>query len=102
MMAFLLFVCQLALLDDLTLLPIGILLFNIGIPMTIEEFSRIDGGMFGDGQILQDPFSDIEQEKLVQKRIQDAEFEYHVLREQFNVQIVPIQKGDGSIALFAM
>ena len=99
-MLFLLYIWQLALLDEYNLLPIGILLYNIGIPMAIEEFSRTDGGMFGDGPIFtDDDFLDLDE---LRRRVLAAEFEYHVLRRQPNVKIVAMHNDDGSRSLFAM
>lgn len=111
LMTVLLILLQLAILDDWNLLPTGILLYVVGIPMCFEEFSRTDRGgyinNFVDRLLLsreddEDLLLRMEQNnEILQSRIHAAMFEYHVLRNRPHVQIVPMEIED-RIALYAI
>ena len=87
---FLVFVYQLAVLDELNLLPTGLLMLHVGITITIEEFAK----EFQRQHELEEAF--------LQERILSAKFEYHVLRGDPQAQIVSRLEADGSTKLYAI
>lgn len=87
---FLMFVYQLAVLDEFNLLPTGLLMLHVGITITIEEFAK----EFQRQHDLEQAF--------LQQRILNAKFEYHVLRGDPQAQIVSRLEADGSTTLYAI
>ena len=81
------FLWQLALLDDWNLLPTGILMIQVGLTMTLEEFAKE---------------SVWNHEEFLKQRVAAAKFEYHVLRGQPEARIVQYMEADGTTTLYAV
>ena len=89
LLLFLYFVCQMAVLDEWNLLPTGLLMLQLGLTMTIEEFAKV-------ARLEQ------QEQAFLQQRILEAKFEYHVLRGERHVQIVSLLEPDGSTTLYTV
>lgn len=127
-------ICPLAIVDTINLLPICIITYCIGISLAVDELlsvqdihhyqiqehhKRISGDL-GLWDYYPDTFlwmqqkqrqkqreelqQQQQQEEELQLAIQKAQFEYHILKGQSNIQIIPIyhDDSDGSVSLFAV
>ena len=87
---FIVFVFQLATLDEWNLLPTGVLMLYAGITITIEEFSK------------EFQYRQAQEEAFLRQRIEHAKFEYHVLRGDLKAQIVSRLEADGTTTFYAI
>lgn len=115
LVAFLMVLCQFAAVDDINLLPAGIIMYAFGITFVIEQLTTPDDtmieiplGVFGMLPWFQDGWKEHQQMMIQRQRelefkqaYDSAMFEYHVLRGRNNVKIIPIAQ-DGKTVLYAI
>jgi hypothetical protein len=98
LVAFLIIVCQYAMFDTINFLPVGILLYAVGISLAAEQLSGVEWGPTNDHEIM---MLRQREEKEIRKHIEAAMFEYHILRGKPNVQIVR-KREHGKLFLYAI
>ena len=95
LVAFLLILCQFAVVDTINFLPVGIILYAFGISLAVEQL--VNPTLFlweeEDNENLLRQRYDAE----MKRAIDNAMFEYQILKGRNNVRIVPIQQGDKTI-----
>jgi hypothetical protein len=103
LLAFLVVLCQFAVIDTINLLPAGLILYSVGIAMAVEVWqtgSADDLFFFGD-PLKEEMEAMQKEEENLRLAIEKAKFEYHVLRRNPRARIVPIRK-DGTTVLYAI
>jgi hypothetical protein len=98
LVAFLIIVCQYAMFDTINFLPVGILLYAVGISLAAEQLSGVEWGQTKDHEIMMLRQREAEE---IRKHMEAAMFEYHILRGKPNVQIVK-KREHGKVFLYAI
>jgi diphthamide synthase subunit DPH2 len=101
LVAFLVVLCQFAVVDTSNFLPVGIILYAFGISVALEQLTTTTTTTTSNKEEQQEREMIRRRELEFRKAYQEAMFEYQVLKGRTNVRIVPIQQ-HGKTILYAI
>ena len=99
LVTFLMMICQFAMFDTYHMLPTGVILYAMAISLAIEQFET---ERYNEQEFMN--AMKYEQEVEIQRQVNIAKFEYHVLRNQLHIQILTNRDDEltGRVVIYAM
>jgi hypothetical protein len=87
---------QLVSVDVYWLLPTGVILYAVTLQIAWEQWMNeiLENQQYQEQQKLQQERQNQRRQMKLQKAIQKAEFEYHVLQDQWDIEIIPVYEPD--------
>jgi Zn-dependent membrane protease YugP len=102
--AFLVILCQFAIVDRINFLPLGIILYAVAINVALQLLSDENDALllFEDDLPEQDRTYEPDQEEEFRRNFEMAKFEYHILKKKPYVKFARVRDRDGRLKLFVV